>query len=65
MLGSRQVVMLAVRMANMWAGVKAERTADMKAGPLVLLSAGRSVERKVKLLAVHLVVKTVGYLVEG
>lgn len=62
---SEQVVLMAVRMANMWVDMMAERSADMKAGPLVLLWAGTSVEWWVTLLAAHLVVKKVGHLVEA
>lgn len=60
---SQQVAMLAVMMANMWVGLKAERSADMKADQSVLSSAGTSVELSVKRLAVHLVVTKAGCLV--
>jgi hypothetical protein len=56
---------MAVRMASMWVDMMAERSADMKAGPLVLLWAGTSVEWWGTLLAAHLVVKKVGHLVEA
>lgn len=41
---SEQVVLMVVRMANMWVDMMAERSVDMKAGPLVLLWAATSVE---------------------